>query len=79
MKKQPPAKGSPSVVYQARLPVSKRTVDLVDGLIRRRRKQLGPRWRKAAPGTQAIVVPAVLRHDQRLGHRGRVVGGRQLM
>jgi hypothetical protein len=46
--------------------VSKRTVDLVGGLIRRRRKQLGTRWRKAAPGTQAIVVLAVLRHDQRL-------------
>ncbi|MFJ7073431.1 transposase family protein [Streptomyces sp. NPDC098781] len=46
--------------------MSKRTVDLVAGLIRRRRKQLGTRWRKAAPGTQAIVVLAVLRHDQRL-------------
>ncbi|SEO74290.1 transposase family protein [Actinacidiphila rubida] len=66
MKKQPPAGGSPGVVYQVRLPVSKRTVDLVAGLIRRRRKQLGTRWRKAAPGTQAIVVLAVLRHDQRL-------------
>ncbi|WP_327341623.1 transposase family protein [Streptomyces europaeiscabiei] len=66
MKKQPPAEGSPGVVYQVRLPVSKRTVDLVGGLIRRRRKQLGTRWRKAAPGTQAIVVLAVLRHDQRL-------------
>jgi hypothetical protein len=66
VKKQPPAEGSPGVVYQVRLPVSKRTVDLVGGLIRRRRKQLGTRWRKAAPGTQAIVVLAVLRHDQRL-------------
>ncbi|MEU1276366.1 hypothetical protein [Streptomyces sp. NPDC005799] len=66
MKRQPPAEGSPGVVYQVRLPVSKRTVDLVAGLIRRRRKQLGTRWRKAAPGTQAIVVLAVLRHDQRL-------------
>lgn len=66
MKKQPPAEGSPGVVYQVRLPVSKRTIDLVAGLIRRRRKQLGTRWRKAAPGTQAIVVLAVLRHDQRL-------------
>ncbi|WNZ09654.1 transposase family protein [Streptomyces sp. 11x1] len=44
--------------------MSKRTVDLVGGLIRQRRKQLGTRWRKAAPGTQAIVVLAVLRHDQ---------------
>jgi len=30
--------------------VSKRTVDLVGGLIRRSRKQLGTRWRKAARG-----------------------------
>jgi hypothetical protein len=50
--------------------VSKRTIDLVGGLIRRRGKQLGTRWRKAAPGTQAIVVLAVLRHDQRLADIG---------
>jgi hypothetical protein len=46
--------------------MSKRTVELVAGLIRGRRKQLGTRWRKVTPGTQAIVVLAVLRHDQRL-------------
>ncbi|MEU9283089.1 transposase family protein [Streptomyces sp. NPDC048341] len=46
--------------------MSKRTVALVAGLIRRHRRQLGTRWRKATPGTQAIVVLAVLRHDQRL-------------
>ncbi|MFI7296798.1 hypothetical protein [Streptomyces sp. NPDC050121] len=36
------------------------------GLIRRRRNQLGTRWRKLTPGAQAVVVLAVLRHDQRL-------------
>ncbi|MDG9703324.1 transposase family protein [Streptomyces sp. DH37] len=46
--------------------MSKRTIELVASLIRGRRKQLGTRWRKVAPGTQAIVVLAVLRHDQRL-------------
>ena len=48
------------------LPLSKRTIDLVTGLIRRRRNQLGTRWRKLAPGAQAVIVLAVLRHDQRL-------------
>ncbi|MEU4089816.1 transposase family protein [Streptomyces aureus] len=46
--------------------MSKRTLELVADLIRGRRKQLGTRWRKVTPGTQAIVVLAVLRHDQRL-------------
>lgn len=32
----------------------------------RRRNQLGTRWRKLAPGAQAVIVLAVLRHDQRL-------------
>jgi hypothetical protein len=43
--------------------VSKRTIDLVANLIRARRKRLGARWRKATPGTQALTVLAVLRHD----------------
>ncbi|MFF8101302.1 hypothetical protein ACF07S_16340 [Streptomyces sp. NPDC016640] len=37
--------------------------------VRRRRKQMGTRRRKAAPGTQASVVPAVLRHGRRLTDR----------
>jgi hypothetical protein len=32
----------------------------------RRRRELGTRWRKLDPGSQAVVVLAVLRHDQRL-------------
>ncbi|MFJ8159212.1 transposase family protein, partial [Streptomyces sp. NPDC094468] len=66
MKTHRPAEGTRDAVYQVRLPVSKRTIEFVAGLIRGRRKRLGTRWRKVTPGTQAIVVPAVLRHDQRL-------------
>ncbi|MFI2041256.1 hypothetical protein ACIOK4_42970 [Streptomyces bottropensis] len=66
MKTRRPAEGSQEAVYQVRLPLSKRTIDLVAGLIRKRRKELGSRWRKLAPGAQAVVMLAVLRHDQRL-------------
>ncbi|WP_246144844.1 hypothetical protein [Actinacidiphila oryziradicis] len=31
-----------------------------------RRKESGTRWRKLPPGRQAVIVLAVLRHDQRL-------------
>jgi len=53
-------------IYQAVLPVSKSTLDLVSGLIRQHRKDIGSRWRKATPGRQAVLVLAWLRHDQRL-------------
>ncbi|WP_413754361.1 transposase [Streptomyces sp. R-74717] len=66
MKNNQPAEGSQDAVYQVRLPVSKSTIDLVADLIRKQRKRLGTRWRKVTPGTQAIIVLAVLRHDQRL-------------
>ncbi|MGW2893014.1 transposase family protein, partial [Streptomyces griseoruber] len=66
MTKNQPAEGPQDVVYQVRLPLSKQTIDLVAGLIRRRRNQLGTRWRKLTPGAQVVVVLAVLRHDQRL-------------
>lgn len=66
MKTHRPAGGTRDAVYQVRLPVPKRTIELVASLIRGRRKQLGTRRRRGTPGTQAIVVLAVLRHDQRL-------------
>lgn len=66
MTKNQPAEGAQDVVYQVRLPLSKRTIDLVAGLIRRRRNQMRSPWRKAEPGKQAVIVLAVLRHDQRL-------------
>ncbi len=66
MTKNQPAEGAQDVVYQVRLPLSKRTIDLVADLIRRRRNQMRSVWRKAEPGRQAVIVLAVLRHDQRL-------------
>ncbi|QFQ97325.1 transposase [Streptomyces phaeolivaceus] len=66
MTKNQPAEGAQEVVYQVRLPLSKRTIDLVADLIRRRRNQMRSPWRKAEPGKQAVIVLAVLRHDQRL-------------
>jgi hypothetical protein len=41
---------------------------MVADLIRGHRTALRSRWRKATPGTQALLVLAVLRHDQRLDH-----------
>ncbi|MFE7519595.1 transposase family protein [Streptomyces halstedii] len=66
MTKYQPAEGPQDVVYQVRLPLSKRTIDLVADLIRQRRNQMRSPWRKAEPGKQAVIVLAVLRHDQRL-------------
>ncbi|CAL9329123.1 transposase family protein [Streptomyces sp. enrichment culture] len=66
MSKNQPAEGTQEVVYQVRLPLSKRTISLVADLIRRRRNQMRSPWRKAEPGRQAVIVLAVLRHDQRL-------------
>jgi hypothetical protein len=64
--KNQPAEDPQEVVYQVRLPLSKRTISLVADLIRRRRNQMRSPWRKAEPGRQAVIVLAVLRHDQRL-------------
>jgi hypothetical protein len=64
--KNQPAESPQDVVYQVRLPLSKRTIDLVADLIRQRRNQMRSPWRKAEPGKQAVIVLAVLRHDQRL-------------
>ncbi|MEV7392767.1 hypothetical protein [Streptomyces sp. NPDC091215] len=44
----------------------KETIECVAGLIRRWRKRFGTRWRDVIRGTRAIVVLAVLCHDQRL-------------
>lgn len=60
------AEDAPSAVYQCRLPLSTKTITLVAGLIRGHLKAIGSRWRKLPPGKIAIIVLAVLRHDQRL-------------
>jgi hypothetical protein len=73
--KNQPAEGPRDVVYQVRLPLSKRTIDLVADLIRQRRNRMRSVWRKAEPGQQAVIVLAVLRHDQRLAD---MAGGNQV-
>ncbi|MFI7708468.1 transposase family protein [Nonomuraea sp. NPDC049480] len=61
-----PAEDAPSAVYQCRLPLSTKTLTLVAGLLRGHLKAIGSRWRKLPPGKIALIVLAVLRHDQRL-------------
>ncbi|MGX4688231.1 transposase family protein [Streptomyces sp. JNUCC 63] len=39
---------------------------MVAGLVRTHLKKIGSRWRKLPPGRIALIVLAVLRHDQRL-------------
>ncbi|MFD2488068.1 transposase family protein, partial [Amycolatopsis albidoflavus] len=52
--------------YRSALPVSPPTIAMLAGLIARRRRAIGSRWRKASPAEQAVLVLAMLRHDQRL-------------
>ncbi len=54
------------VVYQCRLPLSTRTVNHLADLLRRHLKAIRSRWRILQPGKIAVIVLAVLRHDQRL-------------
>jgi hypothetical protein len=61
-----PAEGTEFAVYQAQLPLSSKTIGMVADLIRGRLKAIGSRWRKLPPGRMAIIVLAVMRHDQRL-------------
>ncbi|MFJ9847875.1 hypothetical protein [Streptomyces sp. NPDC101150] len=55
-----------SLVYQCRLPRSTRTVSHLANLLRRHLKAIRLRWRALPPGRIAVIVLAVLRHDQRL-------------
>ncbi|MGW7613511.1 transposase family protein [Streptomyces sp. NPDC054766] len=54
------------LVYQCRLPLSTSTVNHLADLLRRRLKAIRSRWRVLPPGRIAVIVLAVLRHDQRL-------------
>lgn len=58
--------GAEHAVYQCRLPLSTRTVTFVADTLRAHLKTIGSRWRKLPPGRVAVIVLAVLRHDQRL-------------
>ncbi|MFE1367265.1 transposase family protein [Streptomyces anulatus] len=55
-----------SLVYQCRLALSTRTVNHLADLLRRHLKAIRSRWRILPPGKIAVIVLAVLRHDQRL-------------
>ncbi|WP_329213810.1 transposase family protein [Streptomyces sp. NBC_00683] len=54
------------LTYQCRLSLSTRTVNHLAGLLRRHLKVIWSRWRILPPGKIAVIVLAVLRHDQRL-------------
>jgi DDE superfamily endonuclease len=59
-----PAEGQ-HPVYQVRLPLSSQTLDLVTRAIRTHRRRVKSRWRKLPDLSTALIVLAVLRHDQR--------------
>ena len=54
--------------YRAALPLSSRTLNYAAGLIRRRLKAVGSRWRKLSPGQQALLVLAYLRKGETFEH-----------
>jgi hypothetical protein len=61
-----PGKSAEHAVYQCRLPLSSTTITFVADLLRGHLRKIGSRWRKLPPGRIAVIVLAVLRHDQRL-------------
>jgi hypothetical protein len=65
-KTQEPSEGTVSLVYQCWLPLSASTVNHLADLLRRHLKAIRSRWRALPPGRIAVIVLAVLRHDQRL-------------
>jgi hypothetical protein len=50
--------------YRAALPLSSRTLNFAAGIVRRRRKAIGSRWRKLNPGQQALLVLVYLRKGE---------------
>jgi hypothetical protein len=68
------AGGAGSLVYQCCLPLSTSALAYVADLLRRHLKSIGSRWRALAPGRIALIVLAVLRHDQRLSDMAGVDG-----
>jgi hypothetical protein len=54
------------LVYQCRLSLSTSTVNHLADLLRGHLKAIRSRWRILPPGKIAVIVLAVLRHDQRL-------------
>jgi hypothetical protein len=58
--------GAPMLFYRAALPLSRRTLSYVAGVIRRHRAAIGPCWRKLSAGRQALLVLAHLRKGETL-------------
>jgi hypothetical protein len=50
--------------YRAALPLSRKTLDFVAGIIRRHRAGIGSLWRKLNPGQQALLVLVHLRKGE---------------
>ena len=50
--------------YRAALPLSRKTLTFVSGIIRRHHTSIGSRWRKLNPGQQALLVLAYLRKGE---------------
>src|SRR5712691_12842756 len=50
--------------YRAALPLSRKTLNCVAGIIRRHRKSIGSLWRKLDCGQQALLVLAYLRKGE---------------
>ncbi|MEG8281006.1 transposase family protein [Streptomyces sp. AHA2] len=65
-KPEEPAENPHALTYQCCLSLSTRTVSHLAGLLRRHLKLIRSRWRILPPGRIAVIVLAVLRHDQRL-------------
>jgi hypothetical protein len=63
-KTEPDAEG-PVVFYQCALPLNKHTLALVCAILAQARQRSGSRWRKLSDHEAAVIVLAVLRHDQR--------------
>jgi hypothetical protein len=59
-----PALGAPVAFYRAAVPLSRKTLNYVAGIIRRHRKPVGSRRRKLNPGQQGLLVLACLRKDE---------------
>ncbi|WP_246178450.1 hypothetical protein [Actinomadura decatromicini] len=58
------AEGIEHAVYQCRLPLSSKTITFVAEVLGGHLKAIGLRWRKLPRGRIAVIVLAVLRHDQ---------------
>jgi hypothetical protein len=50
--------------YRAALPLSRKTLTFVSGIIRRYRTSIGSHWRKLNSGQQALLVLAALRKGE---------------